>query len=430
MSLTADGRKEGAVEVTSAATLAVIAVFGFSSGIPNLMLTSVVRTWTTAAQWSVEAIGLLSLLSLPYAIKFLWSPLVDHLRPPLCARLGQRRSWLFAGHLLATLLLVGACVVGPDETRGFLGLLALAAIASATIDIAASAYQIDVLPSDALGKGAGLFVSGYRIAWAGLGLAVLAAAPIWGWTLAASAACALVFVGAGATILAPEPRRIEQPAHGFGAALREPLALFASQWGKRLPILLLFVLTFKLPDQVGNAMIEPLLLKGLGHSLQDLAFIRQGLGFGITIVGAVTGGWLVGRVGLRPCLWAFGVLQAVSNAGFLWLAWEQGATIAGAPSGPAPRLALTAVVMVESLASGMVSAGFVTALMSLCERRVAATQYALLTALMAVGGAIGGSLSGVLLRHLDYGPFFGWSVLLGVPGLLCIPLLRTPASRP
>ena len=72
MSLTADGRKEGAVEVTSAATLAVIAVFGFSSGIPNLMLTSVVRTWTTAAQWSVEAIGLLSLLSLPYAIKFLW----------------------------------------------------------------------------------------------------------------------------------------------------------------------------------------------------------------------------------------------------------------------------------------------------------------------------------------------------------------------
>jgi PAT family beta-lactamase induction signal transducer AmpG len=86
--------------------------------------------------------------------------------------------------------------------------------------------------------------------------------------------------------------------------------------------------------------------------------------------------------------------------------------------------------MVESLASGMVSAGFVTALMSLCERRVAATQYALLTALMAVGGAIGGSLSGVLLLHLDYGPFFGWSVLLGVPGLLCIPLLRTPASHP
>ncbi|MBM4100886.1 MAG: AmpG family muropeptide MFS transporter [Phycisphaerae bacterium] len=427
--ISTDGvRKDGAVGGASAATLAVIAVLGFSTGIPNLMLTSVVRTWTTAAQWSIEAIGLLSLLSLPYALKFLWAPLVDHVRPPLCGTLGQRRSWLFAGHVIAAALLIGACVVGPGDARVFLTLLAVAAIASATIDIAASAYQIDVLPREAFGKGAGLFVSGYRIAWAGLGLAVLAAAPVWGWTFAASAACALAAVGAFVTLWAAEPQRSDRPAHGFGAALWEPLALFASQWGTRLPILLLFVLTFKLPDQVGNAMIEPLLLKGLGHSLQDLAFIRQGLGFGVTIVGAVAGGWLVGRIGLRPCLWAFGVLQAVSNAGFLWLAWRQGASISGGAVVPAPLSALTAVVMVESLAGGMVSAGFVAALMSLCERRVAATQYALLTALMAVGGAIGGSISGVLLRHLDYGPFFGWSVLLGVPGLLCIPLLRSRAA--
>jgi len=424
--ISTDGvRKDGAVGDASAATLAVIAALGFSSGIPNLMLTSVVRTWTTAAQWSIESIGLLSLLSLPYALKFLWAPIVDHLRPPLCGALGQRRSWLFAGHLIAALLLTGACVVGPSDARVFLTLLAVAAIASATIDIAASAYQIDGLPRAAFGKGAGLFVSGYRVAWAGLGLAVLAVAPVWGWTFAATAACALVTVGAVVTLWAVEPTRSDQPAPGFAAALWEPLALFASQWGRRLPILLLFVLTFKLPDQVGNAMIEPLLLKGLGHSLQDLAFIRQGLGFGITIVGAVAGGWLVGRIGLRPCLWIFGVLQAISNAGFLWLASMQGASIAGDAVAAAPLPALTAVVMVESLASGMVSAGFVAALMSLCERRVAATQYALLTALMAVGGAIGGSISGVLLRHLDYGPFFGWSVLLGVPGLLCIPMLRS-----
>ncbi|MBM4008878.1 MAG: AmpG family muropeptide MFS transporter [Planctomycetes bacterium] len=424
--ISTDGvRKDGAVGDASAATLAVIAALGFSSGIPNLMLTSVVRTWTTAAQWSIESIGLLSLLSLPYALKFLWAPIVDHLRPPLCGALGQRRSWLFAGHLIAALLLTGACVVGPSDARVFLTLLAVAAIASATIDIAASAYQIDGLPRAAFGKGAGLFVSGYRVAWAGLGLAVLAVAPVWGWTFAASAACALVTVGAVVTLWAVEPTRSDQPAPGFAAALWEPLALFASQWGRRLPILLLFVLTFKLPDQVGNAMIEPLLLKGLGHSLQDLAFIRQGLGFGITIVGAVAGGWLVGRIGLRPCLWIFGVLQAISNAGFLWLASMQGASIAGDAVAAAPLPALTVVVMVESLASGMVSAGFVAALMSLCERRVAATQYALLTALMAVGGAIGGSISGVLLRHLDYGPFFGWSVLLGVPGLLCIPMLRS-----
>lgn len=421
-------RRDGAVGGASAATLVVIAALGFSTGIPNLMLTSVVRTWTTAAEWSIESIGLLSLLSLPYTLKVLWAPLVDHVRPPLCSTLGQRRSWLFAGHVAAAVLLMGACGVGPGEPRVFLALLAAAAIASATIDIAASAYQIDVLPRASFGKGAGLFVSGYRIAWAGLGFAVLAAAPVWGWTLAASIACALVAVGALVTLRAVEPQRTDRPEQGLGPALWEPLALFASQWKARLPILLLFVVTFKLPDQVGNAMIEPLLIKGMGHSLQELAFVRQGLGFGVTIVGAVAGGWLVTRIGLRSCLWIFGILQAVSNAGFLWLAWRQGASISVDASSAAPLPALTVVVMIESLASGMVSAGFVAALMSLCERRVAATQYALLTALMAIGGVIGGSVSGVLLRHLDYGPFFGWSVLLGVPGLLCIPLLRPRAA--
>lgn len=429
MTVTSGVRTDGAVGKASAATLAVIAVYGFSSGIPNLMLTSVVRTWTTTAQWSIETIGLLSLLTLPYAIKFLWAPLVDHVRPPFCAALGQRRSWLCAGHLVAAAMLVGGCMIGPGNALPFLALFALAAIASATIDIAASAYQIDVLPRESLGKGAGLFVSGYRVAWAGLGLVLLSAAPQWGWPAAASAACALVAVGALVTVWAAEPPRREQPAHGVRAALVEPLALFASQWGMRLPILMLFVLTFKLPDQVGNAMIEPLLLKGLGHSLQDLALVRQGFGFAVTVLGAIAGGWLVGQIGLKRCLWIFGILQALSNAGFLWLAWKQGASISGATAAPTSLSALTAVILVESLAGGMVSAGFVAALMSLCERRVAATQYALLTALMAVGGAIGGSVSGLLLRHLDYGPFFGWSVLLGVPGLLCIPLLRPHASH-
>lgn len=406
--------------------MAALAALGFSSGVPNLFASSIVRTWTTKEGWSVESVGALSLLTLPYALKFLWAPLVDRVPFPGMARLGRLRSWMLATHAAAIACMLAACVTGPggEGAQAFIALAALAVLASATLDIAVSAFQAESLPPRALGAGAGMFVSGYRAAFAGLGLGILALAPAWGWPAAAGVGCSLAALGILATLAVREPPRQSPPEPGLRAAVVEPFRSFFRSWGARVAVLAAFVVLFRLPDQLGNAMVEPLLLRGLGYGLEDLAWIRQGLGFGLTIAGAVLGGWMVARLGVGACLWIFGILQATSNAGFMLLASAYGAAVGAEAAGPAPVGPLVAVIAVESVAGGMVSAGFVAYLMSICDRRSVATQYAVLTALMALGGAVAGSLSGLLLARLDYAPYFALTVASGLPGLALIPVLR------
>lgn len=412
--------------------MAVLAVLGFSSGVPNLFASSIVRTWTTKEGWSLEAVGALSLLTLPYALKFLWAPVVDRVPFPGLSGLGRLRSWMLAMHAAAILCIAGACAVGPvgAGAQAFIAFTAFAVLASATLDIAVSAFQAESLSPRELGAGAGMFVSGYRAAFAGLGLGILALAPAWGWPAAAGFGCALAGLGIVATLLAAEPVRRSSPEPGLRAAVVEPFAAFLSTWRSRAVALAAFVVLFRLPDQLGNAMVEPLLLRGLGYGLEDLAWIRQGLGFGLTIAGAVLGGWMVARLGVGPCLWIFGILQAASNAGFMLLASACGASVGADAASAAPLVPLVAAIAIESVAGGMVSAGFVAYLMSICDRRTVATQYAVLTALMALGGAVAGALSGVLLVRLDYAPYFAMTVAAGLPGLLLIPALGRHGADP
>ena len=409
----------------------VLAALGFSSGVPNLFATSIARTWTSSVGWDVVAVGWLSFLQLPYALKFLWAPAVDRVRLPVLGRLGQRRSWLVLTHAACLAAIAVACAVGPGQGAGdhegaarFMAILAVVVAASATLDVVASAYLAESLEPRALGAGAGVFVSGYRIAFAGLGLAILWFAKDLGWGLVAGLGCSLAAVGLVAALAGREPQRASPPEPGLRAAVVEPAAEFVRAWGPRLAALVAFVLLFRLPDQLGNAMTEPLLVQGLGYSARDLAWVRQGLGFGLTIGGAILGGWMVARMGLTACLWTFGVLQAASNAGFLLLAHGFGATVGSPAASPAPLLPLAAAIAVESVAGGMVSAGFVAYLMSICERRMVATQYAFLTALMAAGGAIAGGFSGVLAKQLDYPAYFAMTVAAGLPGVALIALLR------
>ena len=417
-------------------TMLVLAALGFSSGVPNLFATSIARTWTASVGWDVVAIGWLSFLQLPYALKFLWAPAVDRVRLPVLGRLGQRRGWLVATHAACLAAMLAACALGPgqgaDDTAGavrFMAVLALVVAASATLDVVASAFLAESLEPRALGAGAGVFVSGYRIAFAGLGLAILWYAKELGWGPVAGVGCSLAGLGLLAAFLAREPARAAPPEPGLGAAVAEPAAAFVRAWGARLAALVAFVLLFRLPDQMGNAMTEPLLVQGLGYTVRDLAWVRQGLGFGLTIGGAILGGWMVARLGLTACLWTFGILQAASNAGFLLLAAGFGATVEVVAPAPAPLAPLAAAVAVESIAGGMVSAGFVAYLLSICDRRLVATQYAFLTALMAAGGAIASGFSGVLAKQLDYPAYFAMTVAAGLPGVALIAFLKPDPAR-
>jgi PAT family beta-lactamase induction signal transducer AmpG len=411
-------------------TMLALLALGFAGGLPNVMITDVAKAWTSASGWDVAAIGALGFWTFPYALKFLWAPLVDAVPVPVLGRLGLRRGWLLLTQVGVLGGLVAMCAIGPSSPGAFVAAVAAVAVLSATQDTVADAFRTESLDDDELGAGASAFVTGYRIAFVALGAGILASADTIGWRAAALAGAAAMVLGIVATLRSKEPA-IARVRPGLRDSVVQPVAAFWRSWGVSFLALVPFVLLFKLPDQLANGITTPLLMKGLGYSAASIGWIRQAFGIGMTIAGAAVGGWLVARVGLVRCLWAFGVAHCVSIGGFLALAVAYGATVHATPAAPPPAWALVPAIGIENFVIGLVTSGFVAFLMGACDRRFTATQYALLTALMAAGNAFAQWASGALAAALDYPTFLVVAMLAGIPGVALIPLVsgkRAPAD--
>jgi PAT family beta-lactamase induction signal transducer AmpG len=406
-------------------TMLGLLALGFAGGLPNVFVTDVASAWATADGWDVAAVGALGFWTFPYALKFLWAPAVDALHVPMLGRLGLRRGWLLLTQVAVLAGLVAMCAVGPERPIAFTALLAAVAFLSATQDTVADAFRTESLRTDELGAGASSFVTGYRIAFVVLGAGVLATADTVGWRVAAFAGALAMVIGIAATLVTPEPA-VARSRPGLRESVVSPVAEFVRGWGWAFPALLAFVLVFKLPDQLANAITTPLLMKGLGYSPASIGWIRQAFGIGMTIAGAGVGGWMVARFGVVRCLWVFGVAHCVSICGFLALVLAYGATVHSTPAAPPPVWALVPAIGVENFVIGLVTSGFVAFLMGVCDRRFTATQYALLTALMALGNALARGAGGALAAALDYPWFLVAAMVAGIPGILLIPLVTRP----
>jgi PAT family beta-lactamase induction signal transducer AmpG len=261
-----------------------------------------------------------------------------------------------------------------------------------------------------------------------LGAGVLLVAETITWSFATLGAALAMGLGLAATLSAREPELASGTRPTLTESLVQPVARFYSAWGVRVLFLAAFVLLFKLPDQLATNITTPLLMKGLAYSAESIGWVRQAFGFAMTIVGAAAGGWMVARLGIIRCLWIFGLAHSLSIAGFLALAIAYGATVHATPAVAPPVWALMPAIALENIVIGMVTSGFVAFLMSICDRRYTATQYALLTALMAAGNAVAGGMSGAVAEALDYPGFLVVAMLAGIPGLLLIPFVKPPVA--
>jgi PAT family beta-lactamase induction signal transducer AmpG len=237
-----------------------------------------------------------------------------------------------------------------------------------------------------------------------------------GWRASLGLLSALMAWTIVVTLFAAEPRRVSRP-QTLAEAVVQPAAQFAKRWGAGAILLVAFVLLFRLPDQLASRMTMPLLLQHLNFTQEEVGWIRQALGFVITIIGALSGGAIVARMGLVKSLVLFGVLQAVSNGGFLLLS-----------ASPPNVWLMGTIIGVENFCNGLVAAGFVAFLMSCCDPRYSATQYALFTSLMALAAAIAGAITGFLVDHIGYVQFFALSIAAGIPGMTL--LIWLPNSKP
>lgn len=429
--------------------MAAILVLGFSSGLPFALMDDAFRGWMTKVQLDLQTIGWFSLISLPYSFKFLWSPFLDRFVPP---GLGRRRGWMVVAQvsLVATIAALASQMVqfsNPGAVSAGLQLLAFTALGitflSATQDIAIDAYRTDVLEDREVGAGAAIYVLGYRVSLLVTGaLAFILADQItWPWVYGLMAG--LMGLGILVSLWAPDPKSPAIPPASLAQAVISPFGEFFRRLGLGQGLAVLaFIVLYKLGDNLTAKMAIPFLGdQGLGFSDTDIGAIRQGLGLVATIVGTLVGGALLSQLGINRSLWVFGGLQALSNAGYWVLA------IVGKS-----YLAMVIAINVENFCAGLGTAGFIGFLMSLCNPRFSATQFALLSSLMAVGrdliaGPGSGELAAAIQRHLpDYPQLYqqiywagatqqGWplffflTLVAALPGLALLPWFAPWSER-
>ncbi len=386
-------------------------MLGFASGLPLALTGGTLQAWATVEGVPLQEIGFLTLVGAAYTIKFLWAPFIDRFAPPV---LGRRRGWMLVTQLLLALTILAMGMLSPSSTLMPLAALAvLVVFLSATQDIAFDAYCTDVLRKEERGAGAAVRVMGYRLAMIASGGLALIMADQWiGWGNTYMVMGGLMLLCALATLWAPEPEHVARPPRTLREAVNEPLREFFMRRGA-MEVLLLIVL-YKLGDAFAGALSTTFLIRGAGFTPTEVGTVNKVLGLAATIFGALAGGALMSRWGLYRSLMAFGLLQAVSNLAY-WL-------IAVSPK----SLWLMATgVGIENLCGGLGTASFVGLLMALCHQRFSATQFALLSALSAVGRTyLAGPLTPPLVDYLGWPGFFLLTVVIALPGLVLLRKLR------
>jgi MFS transporter, PAT family, beta-lactamase induction signal transducer AmpG len=398
------------LRIFSSRRIAAVLLLGFASGLPLALTAGTLQAWLAVESIDIKTIGLFTLVGQPYTYKFLWAPLMDRYTPPF---LGRRRGWL----ILTQLALLGAIAfmgtVSPRESPWLLAAAAFGvAFLSSSQDIVFDAYRTDVLRAAERGPGAAISVLGYRVAMlvSGGGALVLAD-QFLGWSAMYFLMAGLMGIGIIATWFAPEPEEVPRAPKTLAGAISEPLKEFFSRRGAWW--LLVLIVLYKLGDAFAGSLTTAFLIQGPGFTATEVGAINKALGLAATIVGALIGGaWMV-RLGLYRALLGFGMLQAVTNLGFMFLALV----------GKDYALMVTAVAA-ENLCGGMGTAAFVALLMSLCDKRFSATQYALLSALSAVGRVYVGPASGFLVSAIGWAPFFLLTFVIALPGIALLWLMR------
>lgn len=370
---------------------------------------------------------------------------------------GLGASLAVAGYRLAMVLSGGIALIWTDAQQGggwswpevyrlMAGLMAATAVASATLlpRLAAPAALPSAPPAASVRHDL-------------LGFVAVVAAVVFGYALTdrllAPAVHALMAPLWQGSALAPalQGRWADLAALLVGIVLTLPLAAWAARRARFETLLsglanyfsqpgaaafLLLIVLYKLGDAFAGSLMTPFLLGSMAYGPAEVGLVNKIFGLWLTIAGALIGGALMLRLGLWRALLVFGVLQMASNLGFWWLAVNGQGLLPGLTipafdwvivklAVPTPvDGGLLMVIAVENLSGGMGTAAFLAFLMSLCNQRFTATQFALLSAFASVGRVWVGPLAGVLAQSIGWPTFFIVSTVAALPALAMLWHLR------
>jgi MFS transporter, PAT family, beta-lactamase induction signal transducer AmpG len=402
--------------------LALMLGLGFSSGLPFLLVFSTQSAWLREAGVAKEHIGLMSWVALAYSFKFLWAPLLDRYDAPFFgAWLGRRRGWM-----ALTQFAIAGCLIAMafgDPAHNLLWTIVFAfclGFCAATQDVVIDGWRIAIAPPEQQGEMSAASQVGYKFAILCAGAGALYLAQFASWRSAYLAMSALMIVGFGASLLAPEPAaHIEARRHeNVLAAFAEPLKDFFGRNGRFAVLFLCLLAIYRLPDFVSGVMANPLYID-LGFSKSDIATVTKVFGFWVGLGGIFAGGVAVTRFGLMPSLLIGGIAASASHLSLALLA-ATGADLK----------MLTLAICVENFAGGFAGTALIAFMSSLTSPLYAAAQYALLSSLYALPGKLLGGFSGFAVAAWGYSAFFVATSCIGIPvALICLTVWRVQARQ-
>lgn len=398
----------------------VLFLFGFSAGLPFLLVYSTLSAWLTDAGLQMSTISTFAWLGFAYSLKFVWAPFIDSVPLPFLTRLfGRRRSWLLLSQCAIAAALFVMASSDPANAIGVFATVALAvAFSSATQDIVIDAYRIECAETRLQGVLAAAYQYGYRLALLVAGAGALYIADFWSWNAAYTTMAGCMIVGIATTLACREPEVHGAIRQYRGSTLRErflawakpavvdPFTDFFRRFGRFAAVILTFILFFRLSDYVLGILANPFYLD-IGFSKSEIASVAKIYGVIVSLIGAGAGGWAVVKFGVARCLIIATVLIASTNL-FFALMVQVGAEI----------WMLTVTISADNFAMGVGGTVLIAYLSSLVNQAFTATQYALLSSLMAILGKFTAGYSGNVQEAIGWLGFFLYAAAVGVPAII------------
>jgi PAT family beta-lactamase induction signal transducer AmpG len=422
----------------------IIGLLGFFSGLPLLLTASTLAFWLAQEGLDLTTIGLMSLTSLPYTLKFIWSPLVDRLHLPfITRRLGRRRGWLFLSQLLIVSMLLAISQVNPHQDINKLVMLCvILSFAAATQKIVMLTYQVERLGINQYGAGEAAGIFGYRMGMLLAGAGALYLSTYFSWQNVYFLMAMISALGLVTILCISEPNfkksaeaewqeaNIQKYLHthprltGWAATLLSwlygavvcPFAEFIRRKGWWLSLLVLVL--YKASDHLMGHM-NNIFYAELGFSKVDIANAAKIFGMCASMTGGFVGGLMISRLGIFKSLFYGGMIHAVSLFAHLVLY-----SVGYHP------LMLYLTVGVEHFTGGMRLTALFAYQMTLCHSSYAATQLALCTSLVTLGRTIFSAAAGYLVTLLGWPTFFICAAFLSIPGLVLIVSIARQQGEP
>lgn len=384
-------------------------LLGFSSGLPLALTGSTLQAWFTDANVNLAVIGALTLIGVPYTIKFLWSPVLDFYQIPF---LGMRKGWIMLMQLCVAAMLVVLANMHPDSQATTMAMIAVCvAILAATQDVAIDAYRTDVLKPQERGLGAACFVFTYRVAAITSSGFALIFADYYGWKLTYEMMAYLMIALMVLTSQAPAITHAAAADSSILQAIRTALQDLLRR--KNIWILLAFVMLYKFGDALALSLMTNFLMHGLGFSKTEIGLAYKIVSFFGAVLGAFVGGAILTRRSVYFGLIVFGLMQSFSNLMFVIMALV----------GKNFSL-MTTSLFIENFCSGLSTAAFLAFLMSMCNKKYTASQFAALSAVAALGRVYMGPVAAWMVASFGWTIFFTWTFFISFAGIFLLLVLK------